>query len=55
MNDTDKIAKQTRDFVSSVEGQKSIKEALDKASEAAQKLDEASRIDSQRLNEEVNI
>ena len=55
MNDTDKIAKQTRDFVSSPKGQKSIREALDKASEAAKELDEASRIDPQELNKEVNI
>lgn len=55
MTDIDKIAKQTRDFVSSPEGQKSIRAALDKASEAAQKIEEASRVDPQKLNQEINI
>ena len=55
MNDIDKIAKQTRDFVSSSKGQKSIREALDRASEIAKELEEISRIDPQRLNEEINV
>ena len=53
--DMEEIAKMTREFVSSAEGQKSIKAALESASKAAQQLYEASQVDPKKLDEPITL